>query len=70
VFEVAPLHLTRPFWWQPCVCGETCGCGTVKVPKEDIIKGNALLMISLRSLVTAPAAIKASKATASAAGKA
>jgi hypothetical protein len=52
------------------VCGETCGCGTVKVPKEDIIKGNALLMISLRALVTAPTAIKASKATASAAGKA
>jgi hypothetical protein len=35
---------------QPCVCGETCGCGTIKISKEEIIKGSSCCCVS--ALVT------------------
>ncbi len=60
---------------QPCVCGETCGCGTVKISKEEMIKGKRLRSRRFRfdsslSRVTSAAAIKASKATAAVSGRA
>ena len=35
---------------QPCVCGETCGCGTVKISKEEMIKGKLLNPCPIRVL--------------------
>ena len=68
-------HITDSLWPlpQPCVCGETCGCGTIKIPKEEVIKGTVahlwLPFYLPRSLVSSHAAIKASKAAAATPGR-
>jgi hypothetical protein len=68
-------------WLQPCVCGETCGCGTIKISKEEVITGSYVSgLVSQAALTPYPvqpallsynffAAIKSSKAAAASSGR-